>query len=208
MSTTDIVERLNRLQDLVQTIDNDHDEIEAFSIVDEVKTYHAYPVFTHDRKGLKMAVSTSVPADHPLMKALTAYQESDEFKNSLMWATVTNYRQAGRDRPDGQQAISDIQREQHAKGSLWAAFERGFLAGRLQEVVGELERLIGVIDGLTLPANYSAENRHMDACSRAGIKTTIRERIEELQGKAASGPKDAAEQFVGTGRAIEKSGPR
>lgn len=154
-----------------------------------------------------MAISTSVPADHPLMKAWTVYQESDEFKNSLMWATVTDYRQAGKDRPDGQHAISDIQREQHAKGSLWAAFERGFLAGRLQEVVGELERLIGVIDGLSLPASYPARDHSTDQMCRNGLKNIIRDRIEELQGKAPSGPKDAAEQFVATGRALGQAKP-
>lgn len=152
-----------------------------------------------------MAIATSVPADHPLMKAWTAYQKNDEFKNSLMWATVTDYRQAGVDRPDGLHAISDVAREQHATGAMWASFERGFVAGRLANEVFELERLIGVIDGLTLPDNYSTENKHMDAVSRAGIKGIIRDRIEELQGKAPSGPMDAAEQFVATGREIEKN---
>lgn len=53
-----------------------------------------------------------VPLDHPLMLA--------------MWATATKYSQAGRDVPNDE--ISNHQREEHAKGSLWAAFEAGFNA--------------------------------------------------------------------------------
>ena len=80
------------------------------------------------------------------------------------------------------------------------------LAARCNTIaVMELERLVGVIDGLTLPDNYSAENRHMDACCRAGIKSVIRDRIAEIQGRGPFGPDNAAEQFVATGREIEKN---
>lgn len=69
-----------------------------------------------------------VPADHPLMKAWTAYEATDDFRNALIWATATDFRQAGRERPDGSNEISNIQREQHVKGSFWAAFTAGFKA--------------------------------------------------------------------------------
>jgi hypothetical protein len=71
------------------------------------------------------------PPDSPLMKAWTAYQETDDFKNSLIWATVTRYTDAGNQHFDVNEPanqISDLQREQHAKGSLWAAFMQGFAA--------------------------------------------------------------------------------
>lgn len=71
---------------------------------------------------------TPEPKDSPLMKAWEAYQATDDFKNSLIWATAQRYTDAGRnftvDEPANQ--ISDLQREQHAKGSLWAAFVQGF----------------------------------------------------------------------------------
>jgi hypothetical protein len=76
-----------------------------------------------------MPVMQQVPADSPLMKAWNAYQETDDFKNSLIWATAETYAQAGAHRaeePDRQ--FTGIQREQFAKGSLWAAFMQGFLA--------------------------------------------------------------------------------
>jgi len=78
-----------------------------------------------------MPVMQQCPPDSPLMKAWSAYQETDDFKNSLIWATVTRYTDAGNqnfdvDEPANQ--ISDLQRAQHAKGSLWAAFMAGFNA--------------------------------------------------------------------------------
>lgn len=71
------------------------------------------------------------------MKAWTAYEATDDFKNGLMWATITRYTDSGSthfavDEPNNQ--ISDLQREQHAKGSLWAAFVAGFEAA-----VGEVK---------------------------------------------------------------------
>lgn len=76
---------------------------------------------------MNSGASQQCPPDSPLMKAWNAYQETDDFKNSLIWATAENYRQAGTDRagePD--KPFTDIQREQFAKGSLWAAFMQGF----------------------------------------------------------------------------------
>lgn len=55
--------------------------------------------------------------DHPMMKAWNEWCETDEFKNALRWAVETKY--------DDGRPISDIQREEHAKGSMWLAFTKG-----------------------------------------------------------------------------------
>jgi hypothetical protein len=60
---------------------------------------------------------TALPADHRMMKAWNAWQETDEFKNALKWAVAMNY--------DDGRPITDITREQHAKGSMWLAFTKG-----------------------------------------------------------------------------------
>ncbi len=59
----------------------------------------------------------ALPSDHRFMVAWKAFQETDEFKNALMWATRTKY-DDGRD-------IDPLQQEQHAKGSMWLAFTKG-----------------------------------------------------------------------------------
>lgn len=51
---------------------------------------------------------TQVPADHPLMIAWEAWKKTPAFETAKRWAGG-----------------------QHAEGSLWAAFERGFLAASL-----------------------------------------------------------------------------
>src|SRR4051812_29551363 len=53
-----------------------------------------------------MTTSAPVPADHPLMVAWTAYTATEEFANTLRWAS----------------------KPEHSQGSLWAAFEQGFRA--------------------------------------------------------------------------------
>lgn len=58
-----------------------------------------------------------LPADHPMMKAWKDFESTDEFKNALEWAVRMQY-------ADGR-PIPDIQREQHAKGSMWLAFTKG-----------------------------------------------------------------------------------
>lgn len=106
-------------------------------------------------------VQSAVPADSPLMVAWEAYKETDDFKNSLMWATVTRYTDTGSrnfayDEPANQ--ISNVQREQHAKGSLWAAFMAGFLHGRAPLVkhpatVAELDALLNSEDDTPIKIN-------------------------------------------------------
>jgi hypothetical protein len=75
------------------------------------------------------------PPDHPLMKAWTAYQETEDFNNSLYWATTqTLARQERADEhgvPPEANRITEEMRVQYAKGSLWAAFMAGFNAGGL-----------------------------------------------------------------------------
>jgi hypothetical protein len=52
-----------------------------------------------------MPTETPVPADHPLMKAWKAYQQTAEFANTKKWAA----------------------HPEHVDGSLWAAFMQGWL---------------------------------------------------------------------------------
>ncbi len=66
---------------------------------------------------METTAQTALSSDHPMMKAWNEFQETDEFKNALRWAVETKY--------DDGRPISDIQREQHAKGSMWLAFTKG-----------------------------------------------------------------------------------
>lgn len=58
-----------------------------------------------------MNACAPVPDDHPLMIAWKAYQETDDYANSLHWCG------------------------EHSRGSMWAAFSEGWLAGRGQTAV-------------------------------------------------------------------------
>lgn len=68
-----------------------------------------------------MSTQTALPDDHPMMKAWNLFCATDEFKNALRWAVETKY--------DDGRPISDIQREQHAKGAMWLAFTAGIQHG-------------------------------------------------------------------------------
>jgi hypothetical protein len=96
-----------------------------------------------------MPVMQQCPPDSPLMKAWMAYQKTDDFKNGLIWATVTRYTDADNQNFDVNEPanqISDLQREQHAKGSLWAAFMAGFNATHFvpsrEIIVAEIMKLV------------------------------------------------------------------
>lgn len=75
---------------------------------------------------------TQCPPGSDLMKAWNAYQEKDDFKNSLYWATTdTKMRkeraqELGIDPADNVATSAD--REARAQGSMWAAFLAGFEA--------------------------------------------------------------------------------
>ena len=60
-----------------------------------------------------------VPSNDPMKVAWDKWCETDEFKNALEWAVRTKY--------DDGRPITDINREQHAKGSMWLAFTRKWL---------------------------------------------------------------------------------
>lgn len=75
-----------------------------------------------------MNAMTPVPADHPLMKAWTAYQESDDFKNTFKWATSAILIAAEPSAPEANRVDPIEQRERRAQGTLWAAFMAGFNA--------------------------------------------------------------------------------
>jgi hypothetical protein len=98
---------------------------------------------------MPLAAMQQVPPDNALMKAWNAYQETDDFKNSLIWATVTRYTDAGNQNfvvDEAANQISDFQREQHAKGSLWAAFMAGFNVTHFgpsrETIVAEIMKLV------------------------------------------------------------------
>lgn len=73
-----------------------------------------------------------LPDDHPLMKAWETYQNTDGFKDSLYWATTPTVMRKERAQEHGVEpednVANPIQREQYAKGSLWAAFMAGWQA--------------------------------------------------------------------------------
>jgi hypothetical protein len=73
---------------------------------------------------------TACPPDSDLMRAWEKYQATDDFKNSLYWATTETVmrkeRAAEQGVPPEANIASGVQREQYAKGSLWAAFVAGF----------------------------------------------------------------------------------
>lgn len=72
------------------------------------------------------------PSDSDLMKAWNAYQETDDFKDSLYWASTDTVMRQERAQELGVQpdanVANSIQKEEHVKGALWAAFLRGFEA--------------------------------------------------------------------------------
>ncbi len=117
-------------------------------------------------------VMAPVPADHPLMVAWTSYQETDAFKTALIWATATDYRQAGRERPDGENHISNIQREQHAKGSLWGAFVQGFNAAT--------ERAASLHESVN-PASDDERLHHVPGAGGMGAVIQYRDLIRGVQ---------------------------
>lgn len=62
-----------------------------------------------------MSAMTPCPKDSPLMREWENYNQSDEYANSFKWAAY----------------------EEHRKGSMWAAFMAGFLAGNPSGAKGE-----------------------------------------------------------------------
>lgn len=70
-----------------------------------------------------MSTSTKLPDDDPLMISWKAYQQTQEYDNTLRWAknfTITVAYDTG-------QLIMNANTQE---GSLWAAFAEGFKAGR------------------------------------------------------------------------------
>lgn len=77
-----------------------------------------------------MNAMTQVPLDSPLAKAWTAYQATEDFANSFYWATTDNRMRPERAEETGldplhNRATYEVKHER-VKGSLWAAFMRGF----------------------------------------------------------------------------------
>lgn len=78
-----------------------------------------------------------VPVDSPLMKAWEAYKQTDDYANSLYWATTLHRMRQANAAAHGvspeQNVASEAERQDRAQGSLWAAFARGFEAGAAQK---------------------------------------------------------------------------
>ena len=72
------------------------------------------------------------PSDSPLMIAWEKYKATDEYKNSLLWATryipEDDPAEIERIRSKGANPVTKANKEQFVEGSLWAAFMAGFLA--------------------------------------------------------------------------------
>lgn len=77
-----------------------------------------------------MDAMSPCPPDSDLMKAWEAYQATDDFKNSLYWATTDNRMRPERAEEVGLDPLANRityeMRGERAKGSLWAAFMTGF----------------------------------------------------------------------------------
>lgn len=75
---------------------------------------------------------TQCPPDSDLMKAWTGYQETDDFKNTLYWATtrlrMRQERAAEIGLDPAANVVTDEVRQHYAVGSLWASFMAGFAA--------------------------------------------------------------------------------
>lgn len=75
-------------------------------------------------------VQAPVAADHPLMIAWKAYQETEGYHNSRGWALqIAPMVQHGSPDAERQRRFEIMpldQREQHVDGALWAAFVAGF----------------------------------------------------------------------------------
>lgn len=65
-----------------------------------------------------MSDQSPVPKDHPLMIAWEAYKLTEEYKNSLKWASTARVEDHG----DGSMTLT----YPHKEGSLWGAFMEGF----------------------------------------------------------------------------------
>lgn len=72
------------------------------------------------------------PSDSTLMIAWEKYKATDEYKNSLSWATRCipddDPAEIERVRASGSNPVTKANKEKYVEGSLWAAFMSGFLA--------------------------------------------------------------------------------
>lgn len=68
------------------------------------------------------------PDDHPLMIAWAAYQQTDDFKNTMGWATKNIVITTAETAPEANRVNLEEERARRAQDSLWAAFMAGFNA--------------------------------------------------------------------------------
>lgn len=76
-----------------------------------------------------MNAMQQAPKDHPLMKAWTAYQATEDYQNSYKWATAAIKHVV---LPEPKDPTANRWTEDHYRqfvvGSMWAAFMTGFNA--------------------------------------------------------------------------------
>lgn len=72
--------------------------------------------------------TTKCPDDHPLMIGWTTYQQTEDFKNTLRWATKNIVITTEATAPEANRVNPEEERNRRAMGSLWAAYMAGFNA--------------------------------------------------------------------------------
>lgn len=73
---------------------------------------------------------TPCPPDSAIMRAWKSYQETESFKNSFRYVTTEQRKELLRPADPTANAATEWDRDQWAKGSMWASFMTGWLAAR------------------------------------------------------------------------------
>lgn len=119
-----------------------------------------------------MNAVSPVPADHPLMVAWTAYQQTDEFKNTFKWATSAILIATEGSAPEANRVDHVEQRERRAQGTLWAAFMAGFNAAT--------ERASGLHEQIN-PASDQERHDHTPGAGAMGAVIEYRDTIQDAR---------------------------
>jgi hypothetical protein len=116
------------------------------------------------------------PANHPLMIAWTAYEKTEDFKNTMHWATANIVIAAEPTLREANRVNPAEERERRAKGSLWAAFMAGFDAAT--ERAGNLHESIN-------PASDEERLNKAPGAGAMGAVIEYRDTIRKLSASAA-----------------------
>lgn len=105
------------------------------------------------------------------MRAWKSYQETDDFKNSIKWATSAILIAARESLPEANRVDPEYAREQRAMATLWAAFMAGFNAAI--ERAGSLHENIN-------PASDEERLNHAPGAGAMGAVIEYRDSIRSL----------------------------